>query len=450
MIENEVLIKMTKRKRMIFLGLFVIIVIIAGFSLATQTDDDPELHQFVKDSQDITGLNIQTEEPFSLEQLDQEWIVKDRLEVTDQEATNEALLSLMNWQGEEVDVPRKEVGLDFPKISVQLTYQDGQQHSLMIGQLNPAGTGYYVEDRQAQSIYLVERTLIEAFPFYVQAYLDTGLLTLQIGEIEHIFIDNGTEEIHLTNQSPYPEQETRTNITGWFIESPYQLHYHTAYSRIEALLHSIQTLSMEELIAENATDWSTYGLDDSNFTIEFVTSSEHVRLLIGDPASFESYYAKIEGEDRVFTILNQQLEPFSYQAKHYHDGYVKILALDVMSRLEIVSKELELSVSIEHSEDEETVFKIDDTLIDVSMMRDAYKAVASLSAAGMADQPVYQGPDVLIRSTILTDDGEKVIEVEFVDYDQDHYAAFIDDSCDFIVAKTDVEAMLDTMASLLK
>ena len=407
-------------------------------------------HHFIDKEKQVEKIAVQSERGFTIEKDQDQWAVLDRLEKTNQSVVEQGIGQLQQWSGENVDVKRKDVGLDFPILSIRVDYDDDTHTYLMIGKLDSSGTSFYVEDREQGKIYLVDRSLIESFPFSVQAYLDTSLLPWSASEVETVFIDNGTEEIHLTKNSPYPEQETRTNLTGWLIGAPYQHYHHTTYSLMEDLLQSLQSFQMEELVADRVSDWSEYGLESSRFTIEFVTATDQIKFLIGSPATGQSYFARIEGEDQVFTLSNQLLEAFSYQAKNYHDGYVKLLALDVMSQLSIESDQLVVDIEMNHLNEDTTEFKVDGQLLDESEWRKAYISLAGLKAVGISEKVIDQAPEIVVTSTIIHDQGEKEIALNFVEYSDEHYAVFIDQVSDFLVNKADVEEAIASIANVLK
>ncbi|MBU5593954.1 DUF4340 domain-containing protein [Amphibacillus sp. MSJ-3] len=442
--------RLSKKTNLLIIGCLVILTVILFWVLRFEKNTVEDEYQFIDQIDQIESISIQSDQGFTIEKENQNWQVVDRLEVTDQEAVDQGLAALGQWVGKEVDVKRKDVGLEFPILSLKINYNDETANRLMIGHLDSAGTGYYIEDREQGNIYLVKRSLVEAFSFYPQAYLDSKILPWPINEIESILIDNGTEKIHLTKNSPYPEEETRANITGWFIEAPYHHYYHTAYSKMEEVLQGLQSFEMLELVAEDVSDWEEYGLDSSEFTIEFVTNNDRITLMMGTPATSQSYYARIDGEDQVFTLSNQLLEAFSYPASDYHDGYVKLLALDVMSQLEIKSDQLSFDMTIDQIDDETRDFIVDGKKIDEETWRKAYLSLAGLTASGIAEDASYQEPEVVIKSTIIHEKGEKEITLSLVDYNEDQYAAFIDQESDFLVDKADVEEMLTTIEEAIK
>lgn len=55
----------------------------------------------------------------------------------------------------------KDLGLDFPAYTIQLTFSGGKQHKLEVGTVTPTGTGYYVRF-DSGTIYVISKDGIDA------------------------------------------------------------------------------------------------------------------------------------------------------------------------------------------------------------------------------------------------------------------------------------------------
>lgn len=291
--------------------------------------------------------------------------------------------------------------------------------------------------------------MIDYLPLKVIHYLDTALLPWTADQLESVKIDRQSESIHLTTNSPYPEEETRVNLSGWFIAEPYQHHHNVSYEIGKTFTETIQAFEMNELIEKNVTDWSAYGLDSSDFSIEFMTADDQLKLFVGESETEQTSYARIEGTDDVFTISDDLLATFQQSAADFHDGYVKIIALDNLSQLSIESESLTVDIIVEKDEDD-TYFKYDDKFLFEKGFREAYTAIAGLQEAGLSEEAIYAEPEVVITSTISLEDGKKDVVLELVDYDEDHYAAFIDQKSDFLVEKEHVAQTLEVIEKILE
>lgn len=446
--------KLSAKQQKIIWGASIAVVAVFSIFLALRavdSGDQAEMVRFFDVNDEITTFTIQGDEGFTIEKGDDEWTVLDRLEETDQFAVSQGLAILNQLAGEKVSVKRQSVGLDFPRLAIRVDFADESYQRISLGRPDPTGEHYYVEiqDEDQSGIYLVDTMMIDYLPLKVIHYLDTALLPWTADQLESVKIDRQSESIHLTTNSPYPEEETRVNLSGWFIAEPYQHHHNVSYEIGKTFTETIQAFEMNELIEKNVTDWSAYGLDSSDFSIEFMTADDQLKLFVGESETEQTSYARIEGSDDVFTISDDLLATFQQSAADFHDGYVKIIALDNLSQLSIESESLTVDIIVEKDEDD-TYFKHDDKFLFEKGFREAYTAIAGLQEAGLSEEAIYAEPEVVITSTISLEDGKKDVVLELVDYDEDHYAAFIDQKSDFLVEKEHVAQTLEVIEKILE
>ncbi|WP_112181873.1 MULTISPECIES: DUF4340 domain-containing protein [Paraliobacillus] len=455
-----------KRKYLLIISIVIIGLAVLLFFLTDQEKvangikQSPEI--LITESEKVDQVTIQMDNTVTLEKVEEEtWTIKDSQQAADQEKIQSALTTLFSLEGEKVDVKKKDVGLDFPQIKLKVGYSDKDtEETWTIGDLNAAGSAYYVENQNAGTIYLVASTLIETLPLQKQGYTDNQIITITSETVNKMTIDNGAETIELTNDAPYPEEESRANITGWYVHVPYSGYYNAAYSKMSDMIYAIDQFEMTELVSTNPTDLSEYGLDEADFTITLGSAEKTEKIIIGDPAAGGNYYAMLDGKSTVFTINNQLLDLYSYQAFDLLDGYVKIIALDVMNQLKIESAEISAAIMMEHTteinaEGEEEIastFRLDDKILDEDTFRDAYKFVAGLKVDKVAkDDVTYQDPEIELTYVInIENDQQKEVNVAFVPYDETHYAVFVDEVVDFLVLKDDVSQMLEEMKKITK
>lgn len=446
--------KLSAKQQKLIWGVGIAVVAVISIFLALKAVDSGgqvEMVRFFDANDEITTFTIQGDEGFTIERDNDQWIVLDRLEETDQIAVAQGLSILNQLAGEKVSVKRKSVGLDFPRLAIRIDFADGSHQRISLGRPDPTGEHYYVEiqNEDQSGIYLVDTLMIDYLPLKVIHYLDTALLPWSADQLESVKIDRQSESIHLTTNSPYPEAETRVNLSGWFLAEPYQHHHNMSYETGKTFTETLQSLQMNELIEKDVTDWSVYGLDSSDFSIEFMTADDQRKILIGDSESDQLSYARYEDMDDVFTIKNELLATFEQSAADFHDGYVKIIALDNLSQLSIESEPLTVDIIVE-KDDDDIYFKHDGKFLFEKGFREAYTAIAGLQEAGLSEGAIYGKPEVIIRSTIVLEDGTKDVVLELVDYDKDHYAAFIDQKSDFLVKKEHVVQTLEVIEKILE
>ncbi len=414
------------------------------------TNEETDSHTFIKEPSNITAMHVITEQGFVLEQTEGKWMVADRTEETDQTIVTEAFQRLSLWEGDIIDVNRKDVGLDFPLITLKIE-QDEDMKKIAIGELNRTQTGYYVSDDQTGDIYLVKRNLVEQFPFYAEAFLDRSLLN-DLATIDSVVINNETEVIELTRQNPFTEAESLANVTGWYIKQPYNYPQFTSYSVTESFVQTLSSLSFEELVSIDKREKTT-GLTESGFTVTFTSGDSEEIMVIGKPASQNTYYAAFKHNDQVFTLANEVVRVFSTPSEAFHDGFIKVIALDTLNALviSINSDEYILQVkTVGEGDDKRTVFTARGEELDPSTVRKQYTSLAGLQGIERSDIEAPQTKELSLTYKINTEPGVKEVDVVFSDYDETHYAAFVEGINDFIIEKNQVDKVIKAMIDVIE
>ncbi len=266
-----------------------------------------------------------------------------------------------------------------------------------------------------------------------------------------IDIYNGVQTIELAPVSPFSEEEVRTNLSGWYMHEPYNNIYSVKYNPMSEMIYGIKDIEWLEVIDESGENLEEYGLTDVNFKITFSSDDEEETILIGAPATAGSYYAKLADDDNVFTVANTALHPYSYQAFDLVERFVKIIALDVLKRLEIQTAARDYVITVDqvndgNEPDSNAVFKINDQQIEDEVFRELYVAIVGLSVDQEIDDAIYTTPEVTMSYTIMdSDNGEKEVIVELVNYDEESYAVFLDDQADFLVKKDEFSQMIENI-----
>lgn len=269
-------------------------------------------------------------------------------------------------------------------------------------------------------------------------------------KVNKIVIYNGIQTIELLPESPYSEEEVRTNLSGWYIHQPYKNVYSVKYNQISDMLYGLTALKRERVLDENTINLDEFDLKNVDFKISIGSEEEEETILIGAPANSDSYYAKLETDDKIFTISKEALDPYSYQAFDIVEKFVKIVAIDVLKQLTIQYPDGELIITVEHEEDVESKINvaINGEKIEEKEFRDLYKVIAGLSVKEAIEDAKYKTPEATMTYTILdSNKGEKEVKVEFVPYNEKNLAVFINNKADFLIEKEVFYKMIDAINS---
>lgn len=362
-----------------------------------------------------------------------------------------SIIFSLSGHSKEVERTTDEVFNAEEERSITLLNQSGIKEKLTIGNKNNDGTFYYVKLLESEEIYQVASQLIDALPSSQEDLFDRSVIQITSEQVKKIDIYNGIQTIELAPISPFSEEETRTNLSGWYMHGPYHNVYSVKYNQMSEMIYGIKDIEWLELIDESGENLEEYGLTDVNFNITFGSEDEEQTILIGAPATSNSYYAKLVDEDHVFTVANTALHPYSYQAFDFVEKFVKIIALDVLKQLDIqtVDENYRITVDqVDHGNEPEfkADFKINDQQIEDEVFRDLYVSLVGLSVDQEVDDAQYSTPEVIMNYTIMdSEHGEKEVTVELVHYDEENYAVFLDKQADFLVKKSEFHRVIENI-----
>ncbi|MFC4321564.1 DUF4340 domain-containing protein [Litchfieldia salsa] len=372
----------------------------------------------------------------------------------DRVKVDNTIVNILSLQGMKVnEVSEDDTGLKSPFITLELIDETGALENVYIGSLSQDKRFYYVSLATNKVIYQVPIEMIEQLPLESHDLTNNAITDIKSDTVKHITIDNGKQTIELLPSSSYLEEEVRTNLSGWFMHQPYKGVYSVKYNKMADMLYGIDKLEFEEVIGEHVEGDHQYGLTDVNHSITIATDSKQDTILIGKLVDDHSYFAKMKSDNKVFTISKKVLEPYSFQAFDIVDQFVKILALDVLSKVKVNTPEDEIVMVIKQknmqtsSESKQNLeFQLNDQLIEDKEFRDLYKSIAGLSVTGEVLDAQYKQAESTITYTLnLANNDTKEIIVEFVPYNDRHYAVFIDQSADFIIEKQRVQEMIELL-----
>ena len=286
----------------------------------------------------------------------------------------------------------------------------------------------------------------DEIPAVTQNKLEKSVFQIATDKVNEIIISNDVEKIKLLPNSPYSEEEVRTNLSGWFMHGPYKNVYSVKFNKMSDMLYGLEDIKPEKIIDEHEGNLDEFGLANVDFKITIGSGDREETILIGAPANNESRYAKLETHDRIFTINNVALEPYSYQAFDIVEKFVKIVAIDVLKQLTIQYLDQELVITVEHEVGLKSGFnvEINGNQIEENKFRKLYKTIAGLSVEEAIEDAKYDIPVATMIYTILdSHTGEKDVKVELIPHNDKSFAVFIDNKADFLIDKKKFIEMIE-------
>ena len=172
--------------------------------------------------------------------------------------------------GEADDESKAKYGLDDPYV---VTVGDGSKsYTLNIGDVSPTGNYYYAMADGNNKIYAVQSADITTLLYSRFDLIDSSVVPYSDAEITGIRLKRDGEEIYDLTLDP----ETRT----WTLPSEYSM-LTVNQTRPDTIVTVLARLSAAQLVEENASDLSQYGLDApyAELTVKGSDGKTHTLLL---------------------------------------------------------------------------------------------------------------------------------------------------------------------------
>jgi hypothetical protein len=153
------------------------------------------------------------------------------------------------------------------------------------------------------------------------------ILSLNIADITRIDI-----------KKPDSTVTVARNADKWQIIAPQPLP--ADQTSVSSLASSLAGLNSDRLVEEKAPDLARYGLNDPKLQIAVgEKDNKSQKLLIGDETPTNNgFYAKLEGDPRVFTIATYAKTGLDKSADDLRDKRLLPVDEDKISRLELIAK----------------------------------------------------------------------------------------------------------------
>lgn len=184
----------------------------------------------------------------------------------------------------------REYGLDNPRIRVSLQLRDESQ-ALLVGSDIPDTAHIYVKPDMLESVYAVNREIVNT--------LDKGVFDLRDKRVID-FQRTGTKRFEIRRRGE-PKITCVKDLKGeWQIQEPVALKANAEV--VDDILFGVDSLKALEVVADQPTNLSRYGLDAPALQVSFFTLDAEPAVLLLGKVKGGSLYAKARNTERVVLV----------------------------------------------------------------------------------------------------------------------------------------------------
>ncbi len=322
-------------------------------------------------------------------------------------------------------------GLDKPQSVVTLMLDSGDTVTFKIGNLTPAGDGYYACLAESTDVYILSTGTGSQFCSPLSAFRVMTITMLNQMDIRSITITRDGEPFKVVYVAP-PEGSYPGAVSTWHIESPIRRDADNALVQ-EKLLTPLSTLVAAGVAADNPEDLSAFGFEGDS--VEISTETETVRFTVGtaDGASF----IMVDGKQVVYFMGNGTLSFMEVTPFDILEKMTNLIAIDTVDTIEATLPGGSAALRVSH-EGENMRYFVNDTPAGEEAFKAIYVELAALSVDGMITGNADMTGKTPAASIVYTLTDGSTTTLAYYPYDDFNYAVAENSECTFYIKKTKI------------
>ncbi len=404
----------------VVVGILLAAVLAGGIyylSMGTKKDEHENFIVHSASWEDVTKIEVVGEEEFSLVKDDTGWVMEgfEDIEVNNVFADTlaKSMCNITSPMVLEEDVKEADCGLDNPAATVKIEFKTGDC-KIKVGK--QSGEFYYVKAEGKRDIYLVNKEDLYMMFLGMMKYLDNTVFSIE-EDVKRVEF-NG---IVLTSDG-----------TDWFEEMPYtQL---ADKSKVEAVVEKIKHIDAQEIITKD---------DDIELGEPVYVKLE---LADGETAEFEAYqegYIRLKDGEYLYRVAGEEIDFTAMTGFDFLAKYVAPVAINEVSKIELVNGGTITTLSIEAPSGEAPVFYKNGVEAKEESFRLFYQNLVSLTVTGEGF-----GEGAVERAVVFTKENGELYTVEFMSLSQIDYCVRINRKDCFIINKKAVSDVFEAVKSI--
>jgi len=463
---------MSKRQRNTIV-LVVVLALLAGVYLYVvnrpKTSEDNadtriEILKFDKDT--IVKVVLESEDgTLTLEKVDDEWTVDHSRPVKLRKvAVDDILYSFASLYAERIVEENPEdlsvYGLDKPAVTATAYLEDGSAKVLYLGNKTPAGNTYYLMAEGDPKVYTVWKNHGEHAHNKLSDIREKELVEIKTDELTYLKIEGkDIRTIEIQENKEQTEEEAYFFVGAWRMIQPYNLPRGVSTAFLDKVLQGIAGLAVDAIVDNEPTDLSIYGLDEPKYELIAKDKENTLHLFFGDETEDgKKVYFKTADDDTVYTMTKGKTEfletkPFEIAEKSAYivsiDNVDKII-IEAPGRTNVITLTRRTQKAEDEDEEDEviTTYRVDGKEVEEKPFKKYYQSLIGLLVDAELDRELEEQPEV--KTTFFLNKGSvREVHVNYVPYDNDFYAVFVNGKSEFVISRRQVAGMLDTLEALI-
>ena len=429
-------------------------------------DEKIEISKFDKDS--IVKMVLESEEgTLTLEKKDDNWSVAEFSQPVElrKVADDDIAYSFASLYAERiVEENPKELsvyGLDKPAVTAKAYLEDGTVKVLYLGNKTPAGNTYYLMAEGDPKVYTVWMNHGEHFHYKLSDIREKKLAEINTQEMTYLKLARkDMPVIEIVSNEDRTEEEIQFNFGLWRMVQPYAFPKGIDSDKFDKMLQAISSVAIKDIADNHASDLAKYGLDEPEAELLVKDKENTLHLFFGDDTEDGKYvYFRTADDNTVYTVEKSKTEFLKTKPFEIVEKFAYIVNIDNVDKIIVEGRGkthvLTLTRTTKEAEEEDeedeviTTYKVDGKEVEEKHIKKFNKSLIGLLVDAENDRELEEQPDV--KTTFFLNKGSvREMYVNYVPYDNDFYAVFLNGQSEFVISRRQVNKMLDDLEALIR
>lgn len=255
---------------------------------------------------------------------------------------------LMSYAADKVtdNIPLAEYGLDDPGYKVIVEYENGETHTVCLGNLSPDENNVYINVDGRNEVYMTAALKLTYAGYKARDFLEPQILDIDMSGISSVRFIRTTDGLDLTSEVSY---DATKDTYSYHIVKPYDIE---ASEYFVSLVEQIAKLEISSYVDVADADRASYGLDKPAFTFVFESNNGSTKKVYLSRNLADKYYGYIEGESDHFYIDRQQIQLLEAPELSLIRSYVAYYNVSDLSSIKGTNGDLSFTLKLDVKDDE--------------------------------------------------------------------------------------------------
>ena len=244
------------------------------------------------------------------------------------------------------NVPLTEYGLDDPDYKVYIDLENGETHTVSLGNLSPDGNNVYINVDGKNEVFMTAALKVTYAKYKGKDFLEPQILDIDMSGVSSVRFVRTTDGLDLSADVSY---DSNKELASYHIVNPYDIN---ASEYFASLVEQIAKLEISSYIDISAADKASYGLDKPAFSFIFEGKDGSSKKVYLSKNLADKYYGYIEGDTDHFYIDRNQIQLLEAPELALIEAYVAYYNVSELSSIKGTCKDQDFTLKLDVKDDE--------------------------------------------------------------------------------------------------